>query len=77
MLAFEHIEPGGARRDDYRAAHIAALFASAYLKRKGGGSASFKDFLLNFDGPAEADPAKLSRDLRAALGGKSKSKGKA
>jgi len=75
LLAFEGIEPGGAARDDMRAAKIAAMFGGAFLKTKGGASPRFEDFIpVELSEPKPVDPVALSKQIRAALGGAVKSK---
>lgn len=69
LLAFESMEPGGALRDDLRAAHIAGIYAAAYLKRKGGSGLKLQDFMLDFDPVDPMDHRALSRQIRAMLGG--------
>lgn len=47
-MAFYHIEPFGEIRADIRAAIVACVIATAWLKKKGGGDFSLQDFMPKF-----------------------------
>lgn len=59
-IEYAEMEPFGEERADLRIAQLAALFANAWLRKKGGKRYKIKDFMFEFDRRSARTPDDLA-----------------